>query len=399
MKKTIGFGSACVRGPEERRPSKPHQLPIYATSSFVFESIEEGMEVFSGQRPGYLYSRFGNPTIDAVAEKIARLESHRLGFDAHGYLSSSGMSAISTLLLALLKPGDKILTQGNLYGGTTELFRKVLEPLNIGITLAGLADSGAAARILSQDPSIRLLYFETPANPTLECLDIAALCEAGRKAGCFVVADNTFATPYLQQPLGLGADFVVHSTTKYLNGHGNSTAGAIIGKDAGLMKEAVFPKLKLLGANCNPWDAWLINNGLKTLEIRMERHCRNAVRIAEWLENHPEVERVNYPGLKSHPGHELAKRQMRDFGGMLSFELKGGLEAGKRFMSRIRFCSLAPTMGDVDTLILHPASMSHLNVPREIRMANGITDGLIRLSVGIENAEDIIADLEQALEG
>ena len=397
MKRTIGFGSSCVHGPEEKRTTKPHQLPIYATASFEFESIEEGMEVFTGQRPGHLYSRFGNPTIDAVAEKIARLESHGLGFEAFGYLTSSGMSAISTLILGLLKPGDKILSQGNLYGGTTDLFRKVLEPLNIGLVLARLSDSEAITHLLAQDRTIKLLYFETPANPTLECLDMAALCQIGQQAGCHVVADNTFATPYLQQPLGFGADFVVHSTTKYLNGHGNSTAGAIVGKDQALMKEAIFPRLKLLGTNCNAWDAWLIHNGLKTLEVRMERHCRNAQQVAEWLESHPKVARVNYPGLKSHSSHELAKRQMRDFGGMLSFELKGGLEAGKEFMNRIEFCSLAPTMGDVDTLILHPASMSHLNVPREIRLENGITDGLVRLSVGIENVEDIIGDLEWAL--
>ncbi|MCB0570903.1 MAG: aminotransferase class I/II-fold pyridoxal phosphate-dependent enzyme [Phaeodactylibacter sp.] len=397
MKKKIGFGSSCVHGPEEYRTTRPHQLPIYATSSFVFESIEEGMEVFTGQRQGHLYSRFGNPTIDAVAEKIARLESHGMDIDAFGYLTSSGMSAIATLALGLLRPGDAILTQGNLYGGTAELFSKVLEPLNIGLVLARLGDKRAVARVLAEHPSVRMLYFETPANPTLECIDIAGLCELGRQAGCHVVADNTFATPYLQQPLKFGTDFVVHSTTKYLNGHGNSTAGAIIGKSQALMQEAIFPKLKLLGTNCNPWDAWLVNNGLKTLEVRMERHCRNARQVAEWLESRPEVERVNYPGLVSHPSHTLAKRQMRDFGGMLSFELKGGLEAGKQFMNHIKFCSLAPTMGDVDTLILHPASMSHLNVPREIRLDNGITDGLVRLSVGIESVEDIIGDLEQAL--
>ena len=398
MKRKIGFASACIHDPGLPAGNKPHQLPIYATSSFEFDSIEQGMAIFTGSQPGYLYSRFGNPTIDAVAEKIARLESHGLGIEAAGLLNSSGMSAISTLMLGLLKPGDKILTQGNLYGGTTSLFSQVLAPLQIGLAIENLADLEAARRCLQQDKNIRLLYLETPANPTLECLDIAALCALAAEHGCYAVADNTFCTPYLQQPLALGADFVVHSTTKYLNGHGNSIAGAIVGRDAALMQEKVLPKLKLLGTNCNPWDAWLLNNGLKTLEVRLERHCQNAQQIADWLAQHPQVERVNYPGLPSHPSYQIAKTQMRGFGGMLSFELQGGLEAGKRFMNRLEFCRLAPTLGDVDTLVLHPASMSHLHVPRELRMQYGITDGLVRLSIGIENAEDIMTDLKQAME-
>lgn len=355
------------------------------------------MEVFLGNQPGHIYSRFGNPTIDAVAEKIAQLESHGLQMEASGLLTSSGMSAISTLLLGLLKSGDGILTQGNLYGGTTALFRDVLQPLNIRFHAANLIRLDQVEQLLKEHKDIRLLYYETPANPTLDCFDMAALAELGHKYNCIVVADNTFATPYLQQPFQFGADFVIHSTTKYLNGHGNSTAGAIVGKDKGLMQEAVLPKLKLLGTNCNSWDAWLIHNGLKTLEIRMERHCRNARHLAQWLDQHPKVERVNYPGLPAHPSHATAKRQMKDFGGMLSFELKGGLEAGKQFMNRLKFCTLTPTLGDVDTLVLHPASMSHISVPQEVRRQYGITDGLVRISTGIEDIEDIIADVEGAI--
>ncbi len=397
MKKTIGFGSRCVQGPKEQRSTQPHQLPIYAVSSFAFKSIEEGMAIFTGERPGHIYGRFGNPTLDAVAEKIAQLELHGSPQGGSGLLTSSGMSAISTLLMGLLKAGDKILTQGNLYGGTTALFRDVLRPLNIGYTAIPLSDLEQVEKEMKTDPSIKLLYFETPANPTLDCLDIEALSGLAKRYDCQVVADNTFATPYLQQPLLLGADFVIHSTTKYLNGHGNSVAGAIVGHNVELMQQAILPKLKLLGTNCNAWDAWLVHNGLKTLEVRMERHCRNARQVAAWLAKHPEVERVNYPGLESHPSHELAKRQMRDFGGMLSFELKGGLEAGKQFMNRLQFCTLTPTLGDVDTLVLHPASMSHICIPREERLRYGITDGLVRISVGIENVEDILADLEQAI--
>jgi methionine-gamma-lyase len=244
-----------------------------------------------------------------------------------------------------------------------------------------------------------MIYFETPANPTLACVDIAALVDLGKRYHCQITADNTFSSPYVQQPFAFGVDFVVHSTTKYINGHGNSTGGAIIGKKDQPGKDEIFSGLKLLGGNSNAWDAWLINNGMKTLELRMERHCANALKIAEFLSDHNQVEQVNYPGLTSHPDHALAKRQMRAFGGMLSFELAGGLEAGKAFMNRLEFCKLAPTMGDVDTLVLHPASMSHLRVPKEVRLANQITDGLVRLSVGIENVEDIIADLDQAING
>lgn len=399
MKKQIGFGSLCARGPEERRTTRPHQLPIYATSSFAFDSIEQGMDIFLGKQPGHIYSRFGNPTTDAVAEKAARLEAHGTEIEAAGLLTSSGMAAIATLLLGLLKSGDAILTQGNLYGGTTALFRDVLQPLQIRYHVANLGQPEEVERCLKENGSIRLIYYETPANPTLDCCDMAILAQLARKYNCIVVADNTFATPYLQQPLRFGADFVVHSTTKYLNGHGNSTAGAIIGKDKGLMQEAILPRLRLLGANCNPWDAWLLHNGLRTLEIRMQRHCQNARHLASWLERHPEVEKVNYPGLETHPGHAVAKRQMKDFGGMLSFELKGGLEAGKKFMNRLQLCTLAPTLGDVDTLALHPASMSHIGVPREVRLQHGITDGLVRISAGIENIEDIIADVEGAIGG
>jgi len=399
MDSIIQLGSLCVQAPEDPRSTRPHQLPLYATSSFAFADLEEGMGVFSGDREGYLYSRFGNPTIDAVASKLAQLELHGSGETGQAYLCSSGMGAISTLCLALLKPGDKILTQNNLYGGTTELFMKVLQPMGYEIVLAPLESPGHVEQLLKNDPAIRMLYFETPANPTLACLDISALSELAHRHGAFSVTDNTFATPCLQQPLQLGADFVVHSTTKYLNGHGNSTSGAMVGKDPEQMNEQVFPALKLLGTNCNPWDAWLLGNGMKTLELRMIRHCSNALALAAWLEQQPAVAAVHYPGLESHPQHDLANRQMKAGGGVLSFELKGGLEAGQQLVDALQLCTLAPTMGDVDTLVMHPASMSHLRVPKAQRLAAGITDGLIRLSVGIEAEVDLLADLEQALNG
>lgn len=397
MAKNIGFGSLCVHEQKDQRTTRPHQLPIYATSSFDFETIDQGIDIFLGKEKGHVYGRYGNPTIDTVAEKIAQLEAYNLDISAKGILCSSGMSAISTLLLAVLQKGDKVLTQGNLYGGTTELLTKVLAKFGVDILMTDLQNLDKVESLLQSDPAIKLVYFETPANPTLACVDIEALASLAKKHDCLSAVDNTFCTPYLQQPFKFGVDFIVHSTTKFLNGHGNSIAGIIIGKDAEKMDQSIWTTMKLAGTNCNPFDAWLINNGLKTLEIRMDRHSSNAMAVAQFLEQHNKVSKVNYNGLTNHPDHELAKKQMSDFGGMLSFELKDGLQAGINFMNKIQFCSLAPTLGDVDTLILHPASMSHINIPKALRLKNGITDGLVRLSIGIENVEDIINDLDQAL--
>ncbi len=392
------FTSICVQELEEKRTTRPHTLPIYATSSFDFESVDQGMDIFSGKETGHLYSRFGNPTVDAIADKIAALESYGTGVEASAIMTSSGMAAISTLMLGVLKTGDKILTQGNLYGGTTELFLKLLQPLGIETLMVDLQDITAVEKAIKSDPSVKMLYFESLANPSLACVDIQKLVNIAHENGMLTTIDNTFTTPYLLKPFAFGVDFIIHSTTKYINGHGNSTAGVILGKDKVLMKEKVFTAMKLTGTNCSPFEAWLTYNGLKTMPLRMRQHSENALHIAEKLEGHPSVLKVNYPGLPSHPDHEMAKKQLQNgFSGMLSFELVGGLEAGLAFMNNIKFCSLAPTMGDVDTLILHPASMSHLRIPREVRMANGITDGLIRLSVGIEDVEDIMADLLQAM--
>ena len=398
MNKDISFESLCAKEAKEVRTTTPHQLPIYAASTFQFNSIEESMAIFRGEVQGDIYSRFGNPTINAVAKKIAAMEAHGTDFNAYGFLCSSGMAAISTLLISTLKSGDTILTQGNLYGGTTDLMLKILAPLQINMKIVDLRDLNQVEDALKKDSSIKMIYFETPANPTLDCISIKAISQLAQQYGCLSVADNTFCTPYLQQPLALGADFALHSTTKYLNGHGNSTAGIIIGKEDTPYKSKVFQTLKLVGTNSNSWDAWLIHNGMKTLAIRMNKHTENAQQTAVFLEKHSKVIRVNYPGLASHPDHELAKQQMRMAGGMLCFELDGGLEAGMHFMNHLKFCTLAPTLGDVDTLILHPASMSHINVDPEVRAACGITDGLVRISVGIEQIDDILTDLEQAIE-
>lgn len=397
MASNLSFGSFCVHEFPDSKTTKPHVLPIYATSSFVFDNIEESMEIFKGNKEGHVYGRYGNPTINTVENKLAQLEVFGSDLEATAVLCSSGMSAISTLMLACLKAGDKILTQGNIYGGTTELFLKILSKFDIEPIFVDLNDLDAVGAAIKNNPGIKLVYFETPANPTLDCIDIKAIVDLAKTKNLITVADNTFCTPYLQQPLLLGADFVIHSTTKYLNGHGNGMAGLIVGLDKEFMRTKVWQVIKLAGTNCNPFDAWLINNGLKTLELRMDRHCNNALAVANYLESHEKVSKVNHPGLASHKHHEVATKQMSQFGAMLSFELKDGYQAGVNFMNKVKLCVIAPTLGDVDTLVLHPASSSHINIPKELREKNGITDGMIRLSIGIENEKDLIADLDQAI--
>jgi len=393
----ISFSSLCAHEMDDNRSTKPHVLPIYATSSFEFKNLQEGIDIFTGETQGHVYSRYGNPTIDTVAKKIAALENFGLEGDAQAFLCSTGMAAIHTALLAVAQKGDKILTQGNLYGGTTELFNKVFVQLGIEPVFTNLQSIDAIKTAIKENPEIRMVYCETPANPTLACIDLKTLGNICKENKLISIIDNTFATPYLQRPFVHGIDIIIHSTTKYLNGHGNSIAGAIVSKNEELSKK-LWNVLKLTGGTCNAFDAWLLNNGIKTLTLRMDKHCSNALEIAERLEAHPKVIKVNYPGLKSHESFSIASEQMHQFGGMMSFEVEGGIEAGKTVMDNLNFCTLAPTLGDIDTLILHPASMSHLKVPKELRIRNGITDGLIRLSVGIEEANDIYTDIEAALE-
>lgn len=394
----MNINSFCVKEVKDPRTTKPHVLPIYSTSSFSFPNIEEGIDIFAGNQKGHVYGRYGNPTVEAVAGKIAALEGYGIaGIDPFGLMTSSGMSAISTLFSSFLKTGDKVLTQSNLYGGSTELLTKIYSQFGIESVMIDLSDLAQAEKILKNTPEIKMLYLETPANPTHNCIDLKALADLAKNYDCLTAVDNTFMTPILQQPFEFGIDFVIHSTTKYLNGHGNSISGIIVGKDAELMQTKVWKTMALTGTNCNPWDAWLTHNGLKTLAIRIKKHCENGMAVARFLEAHPKVNFVNYCGLESYPDHNLAKKQMSGFGAMMSFELKGGLQAGIDFMNKINFCTLAPTLGDVDTLIVHPASMSHGNIPKKIRVKNGVTDGLIRISVGIEDVEDICGDLGQAL--
>lgn len=396
IKTIMKLSSIAVRDPVVSTFNLPHQVPLVAASSFVFDSLEEGMDIFDGKRPGFVYGRFGNPTIDAAAAKIAALEGSKLGEPCYGLFCSSGMAAISTVILAVCKSGDRILTQSDIYGGSSSLIDD-LASKGIGRVCADLRDTVAIEDLLSDSPAIKLIHIESPSNPTLRCTDISLIANLAHHYGALVMVDNTFATPILQQPLNAGADIVVHSTTKYLNGHGTGVAGAIVCRDEVLFRECLSPTYRLYGGSGNPWDAWLVLNGLKTLPLRMLEHGRNAQAVAEYLLQNDRVSCVNYPGLPAHADCTIISKQMTGFGGMLSFELAGGLEAAKSFMNALKFCTITPTLGDVDTLVLHPATMSHRGIKPEIREAYGITSGLVRMSVGIEALEDILGDVKQAL--
>ncbi len=398
-----GFDTLCIRGGHTPESNRAHLTPIYASSTYTFDSAEQAIAVFKGDEEGYIYGRWGNPTIAEAEEKIALLEAYGLN-DKDGkplqlktLLHSSGMSAICTMLLSNIKAGQKIITHFSLYGGTHELVEKILPGLDIEPVIVDFHDLNKVEDALKADKSIRLMHIETPANPTLQCVDIEALATLGKKYDLTVCVDNTFATPYLQQPFRYDVDYVMHSTTKFLNGHGTLIGGAMVGKDMEKMNSSVTKMHRLLGGNSNAFEAFLLTNGLRTFGLRMERHCANAQRVAEFLENHPGVDKVNYLGLPSHPDHAMCKKQMRNGGAMLSFELKGGFDAGLNFINKLKVCTNAVSLGTCDTLVSHAASTTHLGVAREKRIEFGITDGLIRMSVGIENVEDILNDLEQAI--
>jgi methionine-gamma-lyase len=392
-----GFGSAAIHAGHEQDALNAHQVPIYASSTYVFDTAEQGMRRFSGEESGYIYSRWGNPTVTEAEQKIAALETFGLDLEVKGLLHASGMAAISTLFLSNLKSGDKVLSHFSLYGGTDEILSKILPDLGITPVITDLRDLDKAETMIKNDPAIRMMYLETPANPTVQCVDLEELSRLAKKYQLVVACDNTFATPYLQQPFRYNIDFVIHSTTKFLNGHGTAIGGILLGRDKDFMKTRASKLHHLLGGNANPFDSYLLIQGIKTLELRMDRHCTNAMEVARFLEQHKAVDSVNYTGLPSHPDHAVAMKQMKQAGGMLSFSLKGGMQAGIDFMNRLRMCIRTVSLGTVDTLLCHPASMTHHSVPKEQREKYGITDGLIRMNVGIENIGDILADLDQSL--
>ncbi len=366
--------------------------PIHMTATYRFNDADHGAAIFSGAAEGFVYTRIGNPTVDLFQKKMALLEG---GEDA--IATASGMAAIASVALPLTQPGDNIVSCATLYGGTYSLFNHHLRRMGVAPRFLRPADCRAEAQVASLiDSNTRLLYMETPANPTLDVLDIAMWAQVAKAHGLPLVVDNTFASPWLQSPLALGADIVVHSATKYIGGHGDIIGGVIVGT-AEMMGRIREHHSHHFGPAMSPFNAWLFLRGVKTLALRMERHCDSAMKIARWLDAHPKVDRVHYPGLPGHPGHALAARQMKKFGGMMAFEVKGGLAGGKAVMNNLRLCILAVSLGDCETLIQHPASMTHATYTPQERAATGIAEGLVRLSVGIEDADDIIADLDAAL--
>jgi cystathionine gamma-lyase len=376
------FATRAIHVGQEPEPATGAvTVPIYQTATFAQEGV--------GRHKGYEYARTGNPTRTALEQCVASLESGH-----HGLAFSSGMGAESAITY-LLHSGDHIVAHDDLYGGTSRLFDRLLSGFGVQIDYVDATDPANVARVLR--PTTRLVWLETPTNPLLRIVDIAAVVHAAHAAGALVVVDNTFASPYFQRPLELGADMVVHSATKYLGGHSDVVLGILVARDAGLAERLRFIQ-NAAGAVPGPFDCWLVLRGLKTLALRMRQHEANARAVARYLQQHPRITRVLYPGLKSHLGHAVAARQMTGFGGMVSAEVEGGQPAAYRVLSRTRLFTLAESLGGVESLIEHPGGMTHASVPPERRAAIGISDGLIRLSVGIEDATDLLADLEQALD-
>ncbi len=387
-------------------PPYSHLPPIYQTSIFSFPDAATGRDIISGQQPGYYYTRLANPNLEKLARAIAVLEGldllrarpeSEIDEVVCGRVFASGMAAISAVILARARAGDTLIAQENLYSNTYNLLAEIAPRLGLNVVWVSDTSPQGWQAAFNAHPGAVLAYSETPANPTMWVVDLAMLAELAHRHGAWLVVDNTFATPYCQRPLSLGADVVVHSTTKYLSGHGTVIGGAVASRHPDFVSGELQKVLKLVGGVCGPFDAWLTDLGLRTFELRMQRHCENALGVARYLEGHPKVAAVHYPGLESHPGYAIACRQMHAFGGMMSFELKGGYPAGEALLERVRLATLAVSLGNVDTLIQHPASMTHHDVPRQERLKIGLTDGLIRFSVGIENVEDVIQDLEQAL--
>lgn len=404
---THQFATAAIHAGEIHALNGAHIAPIYQTSTFTFPDMAAVESYVADETDGHIYSRGSHPNRAALAQKLAALEGFNLikaaqeagetGPVVGAEIFGSGMGAVSAALMGLLHAGDHLITQGALYGSANYLITDVLP--NYGITFSRVTtlDPDGLAAELKAHPNTTAVYLETPANPTMGLIDIAAVSKVAHAHGVKVIVDNTFATPVLQRPLEQGADVIVHSTTKYIGGHGTILGGAIVTNDIALLEEKMGMLIRYTGAVPSPFDCWLTNLGLKTLPLRMERHCSNGMAVAEFLEGHEGITAVYYPGLESFPQHALAKRQMDGFGGMIAFEVAGGYAGATHLLDRVKLCALAVSLGNLDTLIEHPASMTHANVDPEHRAKVGITDGLIRLSVGLEAAEDIIADLEQAL--
>jgi len=386
----LGFDSQLVHAGIPDDPMGSAVTPIYQTSTFAFRNAQQGADRFAGKEEGYIYTRIGNPTIHAFEEAMAELEK-----GCGGIATSSGMSAVTTAYLALLSAGDHVVSQASVYGPSRVFMEKHMSRFGVESTFVDPTDLENIRKALK--PNTKLIYVESPGNPSMHMTDLRAAAELAHAHGALLVVDNTFASPYLQQPLELGADVVLHSITKFINGHADVVGGVLVARDEALYKQ-LRGMMVMSGCNMDPHQAWLVSRGLKTLSLRIERAQISAMEVAKWLQQHPKVESVNYIGLPDHPQFELMQRQMKGPGAMISFEVKDGVEGGKRLMDNVHLATLAVSLGGVETLISHPASMTHASMGREARLASGINDGLVRLAVGIETLEDIIADLAQALE-
>ncbi|MBN2174157.1 MAG: aminotransferase class I/II-fold pyridoxal phosphate-dependent enzyme [Bacteroidales bacterium] len=387
--KNKGFNSKLVHGGGFKDPLGSAVTPIYQTSTFSFENANHGAQCFSGESDGFIYTRLGNPTINDLEKTVAELE-HGFG----GIATSSGMAAVNTVYLGILASGDHMVGHNALYGPSRAIMESLYPKFNVASAFIDATDIENVKNAIQ--PNTRLIFLETPANPTIGITDIQAVSDLAHEKGIVVCVDNTFCSPYLQSPLDLGADIVLHSMTKFINGHADVVAGMIVTKTEAHYK-ILRSVMMNVGCNMDPHQAFLTRRGLKTLAIRIDKAQENAVQIAEYLEKHPKVEWVKYPGLKSHPQYELAKKQMRGPGAMISFGLKGGFEAGRTMMDSVKMALLAVSLGGIETLIQHPASMTHSKISKENQEKAGISSGLVRLSVGIEDLEDLIGDIEQAL--
>lgn len=388
--KHLGFDSKLIHGGEFEDQFGSATVPIYQTSTFKFKSAQHGADCFAGVSEGYIYTRIANPTIRALEKLVAELEN---GYD--GIATSSGMGAVTSIYMSLLSANTHIVSTAAVYGPARVILEKELSRFGVQSSFVNTSDLNAIRSVIKENT--KMLYIETPANPTMELTDIRACAEIAKQHNLILVVDNTFATPYLQKPLDLGADVVFHSVTKFLNGHADIVGGIVVTKDKELYKK-IRHMMVYMGCNMDPHQAYMVIRGLKTLSLRVEKAQANAQKVAEFLSAHPKIAWVKYPGLVTHPQYELAKNQMSGSGSMISFGVKGGLEAGRKLMNSVQLALLAVSLGGVETLIQHPASMTHASVSAEEKLKAGITDDLVRLSVGIENVEDIINDLKQALE-
>ena len=391
--KELGFATRQIHAGAHPNAAGALCTPIYQTSTFKFDTVEQGGARFAGQEDGYIYSRLGNPSQGQVEEKLASLENGEAAL-----ATASGMGAISSALWTSVVAGDEIIADETLYGCTYALLNHGMTKFAVQVTLIDMSNLENLKKALS--PKTKVIYFETPCNPTLKVLDIAEIAKMAHAYNpeIKVIVDNTFASPYLQRPLDLGADVVVHSATKYINGHGDVIAGFIIGKADFIGQCRMFGLKDMTGAVMSPFDAFLMARGMKTLDIRMERHCANAQKVAEFFASHPAVDKVYYPGLESFPGHDIARRQMKLPGGMISIELKADRAATAAALNKLELCTIAVSLGDAETLVEHPATMTHSTYSAEELKAAGISEGLVRISIGLEDPEDIIADFKSVLD-